>query len=91
MEYYEMGPTFFNKWIYQNGGKTDDIEWIDSMEGCLLDNHFISCKNGLALIKEHYLTCWSSNYILYFARFNDTKKIDQLYDIWDEITVDREE
>ena len=51
------------KWIHQNAG-----EIIDFVEGCLLDNYLISCKNGTAAVLETYLNPNSSGYTVYFSR-----------------------
>lgn len=50
------------KWMHQNGASyTGTI-----VEGCLLDNFVLVCRRGFAAVYEHYLNCWSSNYLVEF-------------------------
>lgn len=55
------------KWIYQNKG-----EYLEFCEGCLLDNFLLSCKNGTALVSEHYVNSNMSNYKIEFTRDLET-------------------
>ena len=81
---YELGSVDLDKWLYQNGIKENDLEYVDVIEGCLVDNYLISCKNGLAMLKEHYLNSWTSDYILSFARYGDKEAVDKVWNAWDE-------
>lgn len=71
-------------WVKQNNG-----EYIDCIEGCLLDNYVIACKRGTAFIYEKYLNCWSSTYYCYFVPENASK--ETLNGCWDEFEQLREQ
>lgn len=76
----------FDKFFYQN-----KCEYMDSFEGCLLDNYMLSCKNGIAFVYEHYLNPNSSNYLVKFFKsknLNETefnKELDTFEQFRDEI------
>lgn len=71
-------------WIKQNNG-----EYIDCIEGCLLDNYVIACKRGTAFIYERYLNSNSSGYECYFVPNNAPN--DVLNEFWDEFEQLREQ
>lgn len=50
------------KWMHQNGASYTGT----MVEGCLLDNFVLVCRRGFAAVYEHYLNCWSSNYLVEF-------------------------
>ena len=59
-----------DKWIHQNKG-----EYIDCIEGCLLDNLLIACKGGTAVVFEKYVNSNSSCYEVYFSRGNEAENL----------------
>lgn len=62
------------KWVNQNKG-----EYIDCMEGSLIDSVVISCKRGIAWAMEEYLNSNSSIYHVYYSKESN----DQLWDEWE--------
>lgn len=77
-----IGATELEKWMHQN-----EAEYTgDFAEGGLLDNFMLACKRGFAAVYEHYLNCWSSDYLIEFEsgaaqdvwenwyRFEDSRK-----------------
>ncbi len=57
-----IAPRDLPKWIRQNRAEYTG----DFAEGCLLDNFVLSCRRGFAAVYEHYLNCWSSDYLIEF-------------------------
>ena len=62
-EFY-LNPSHLNRWLHQN-----DAEYIECLEGCLLDNYVVSTRRGYAMITEHYLNSNSSDYYVLFAPY----------------------
>lgn len=60
-----------------------DLECIDTVPGCLLDNLMLSSQNLLILATEKYLNCWSSCYHVLIAETYEEDK--QLRNEWEEI------
>lgn len=50
------------KWIHQNKAEYTG----DFVDGRLLDNFVLACKRGIAAVYEHYLNCWTSDYLVEF-------------------------
>lgn len=65
-----------------------DTEFVRS--GVLLDSFLMYCKNGLALFLDHYATPNSSDYLVYFARYSDTKAYSELWNMVDKIQDEEE-
>lgn len=57
-----ISPKNLEKWMHQNEAKYTGV----FVEGCLLDNFVLVCKRGFAAVYEHYLNCWSSDYLIEF-------------------------
>lgn len=57
----------------------DTPEYIDSVEGVLLDSFIVSVNNVTYACYEHYLNCWSSDYETYIAT-NEKECSDLLND-----------
>lgn len=64
-------------WLWQN-----EAEVIDGFDGCLLDNTFYACKNGIATFYESYVNPNESEYIVYFARDSHPDDIQWVEDEW---------
>lgn len=59
---FRISPKNLEKWMHQN-----EAEYTGAfVEGCLLDNFVLACKRGFAAVYEHYLNCWSSDYLIEF-------------------------
>lgn len=68
----------FDKWCTQN-----NAECIDCVEGCLLHNLVLSCKNGECFIFEEYVNCWTSRYHAYFFRYKEIETEKAVYEkLW---------
>ena len=63
MKTYRLNPAALAKWIRQNNGVI-----LDSLYGSLLDDLFIECKRGAAVIKETFVNTNMSTYTVYFSR-----------------------
>ena len=66
------------KWLHQNKA---DI--IDCFDGCLLDNYIASTTRGYAFIYEHYVNCWTSDYLFEFVPYKAKKAVEHLFNEWD--------
>jgi hypothetical protein len=66
MTKFYLNPRTLEKWQHQNGAYCDDM-----IEGNLLDNMLLDCKNGYAALYEHYVNCWTSNYLVIFGKTQD--------------------
>ena len=60
------------KFLYQNKAVI-----VDCVEGCLIDNILCETKRGLMTLTEHYLNCWTSDYLVTFGTTEEEK--DTLY------------
>ncbi len=74
-----------SKWLEQN-----KAELIDAYDGCLLDNVLYQCKNGVAAFYEQYVNPNESEYVVEFARDNDTKAMNEVKDKWYELQAEAE-
>ena len=70
MKTFKLTYSSFKKWAYQN-----DAQIIETVEGCLLDNYLLGCKNGMAIAYETYKNCWNSVYTIKFERFHPNIQI----------------
>lgn len=61
---------------------TYDIGYLDQVSGTV-DNFLIYCKKGLALLQEHYLNPWQSDYYVMFARYDDKDGTNIIWDIFE--------
>ena len=59
--------------------KQNHAEYIECIEGCLVDNYMLSCKRGTAFIYEEYLNANSSGYTLYYISDKHARKYPELY------------
>ena len=65
-----------NNWNVEKIVRQNKAEYIDILEGCLLDNIYLYTKRGYILLLETYANCWSSKYTLIFSTdINETDKI----------------
>ena len=72
MTIFRLDPKALNKWMHQN-----EAEYTgDYFYGTLLDNFTVITKRGFAAIYEHYVNCWTSDYLVKFAA--DFPEIDKL-------------
>lgn len=62
MTRFYISPKNMEKWMHQNGANYTGT----MVEGCLLDNFVLACNRGYAAVYEHYLNCWSSDYLVEF-------------------------
>lgn len=62
MTSFRIGATNLEKWMAQNKAEYTG----DFVDGALLDNFMLACKRGFAAVYEHYLNCWSSDYLVEF-------------------------
>lgn len=74
-----MDQKQLDKWVHQNRG-----EYIECVEGCLLDNYVIDCKRGIAFVFEEYLNSWSSTYHVYWVKRGEYLTMSEL-SLWDKI------
>ena len=82
---FYLNPVFFDKWFYQNKG-----EYMDYVEGTLLDNYLIETKRGIALVSEHYLNPNLSDYLVTFCDRRNETAVESLFEIFDEIRKENE-
>lgn len=59
---FRISPANLDMWMHQNEAEHTGA----FVEGCLLDNFVLACKRGFAAVYEHYLNCWSSDYLIEF-------------------------
>lgn len=59
---FRISPENLEKWMHQNRAEYTGA----FVEGRLLDNFVLVCKRGFAAVYEHYLNCWSSDYLIEF-------------------------
>lgn len=84
MREFYLIPLQYNKWEYQQRENKKECCWCEYMcDGVLVDNFIIYCKKGLALLQEHYLNPWQSNYYVMFARYDDKESINIIWDIFE--------
>lgn len=61
---FRISPAQMAKWMHQNRAEcTGDI-----VEGSLLDNFMLACKNGYAAVYERYVNPNMSTYEIHFQR-----------------------
>lgn len=71
---FYIGSCDLGKWLHQNKADlTFDIIPLDYVDGCLLDNMLVETKRGIAAIYEHYLNCWTSDYLVEWQAGNGEK------------------
>ena len=80
-----MNGDQLNKWIIQNKGG-----YIDSIEGTLIDNYVVSCKNGTAFVLEEYMNEGASVYHVYYCKRNVGECFNKLWEHWDNMAEERE-
>ena len=84
MREFYLRPSQYNKWEYQQRENKKECCWCEYMcDGVLVDNFIIYCKKGLALLQEHYLNPWQSDYYVMFARYDDKESTDIIWDIFE--------
>lgn len=72
-EFYIERIKDLDKWVGQNHGIVIDCE-----EGVLLDHELVECDRGLAVINEHYVNPWKSDYRVRYYLDRDAG-----YEAWD--------
>lgn len=92
LKVYRMKNTSdFEKYEFQQRSNKKipcDTEFV--RYGVLLDSFLMYCKNGLALFLDHYVNPNNSDYIVYFARYSDTKSYYELWNMVDKIQYEEE-
>lgn len=84
MREFYLNPSQYNKWEYQQRENKKECCWCEYMcDGVLVDNFLIYCKKGLALLQEHYVNPWQSDYYVMFARYDDKDGTDMIWDIFE--------
>lgn len=69
-----IGSQDLGKWMKQN-----EAEYTGAfVPGCLLDNFVLACKRGFAAVYEHYVNCWTSDYMIEF----ETGTAQTVWDRW---------
>lgn len=81
---FYLNPSDLEKWLHQNGA-----ECVDGVEGCLQDNFLAFTRRGVAIIREHYLSAWSSDFIVEFQKAPGTDVLKNWYQFVD--TVESED
>ncbi len=61
---FTLNPRDLEKWMHQNRA----VYVGDFVEGCLLDNFVLACKNGFAAVYEKYVNPNMSTYYVEFQR-----------------------
>lgn len=78
-----MGATVFRvedaaKWEHQN-----EAEYIDFVEGVLLDSYVLACKRGYCFVYARSANAgWSSWHEYKFAPYKDEQAVKELWDEW---------
>lgn len=67
------------KLIHQATG-SNDVDFCDYHEGCLLDNYVFCGKRGIYFVYESYVNEWCSNYRVEFCKYGS----DDINSSWDE-------
>lgn len=92
MKQYYLGSCDYEKFEYQNrDNKKEPCECEFASQGCMLDNFLIYGKRGLLLLQEHYLNCWSSDYLVTFAPYKNKKDIDKVWEMYEKIQEQEED
>lgn len=81
-----MDSRQLEKWIQQN-----KCEYMDCMEGVLLDNMVLSAKHGTVFVFEEYMNAWSSIYHVYYCKGDTGKCYDELWEMWENMDKSEEE
>lgn len=77
---FQINPLNLEKWIHQNQAEYTG----DYVEGVLLDNFILQCKNGYAVFYEKEQNEWTSIYEVEFQRANANDVFDRWYRFIDE-------
>lgn len=77
MTRFYLAPDQFDKWVYQNEG-----EYATCVEGVLQDSVVVAAKRGWAMIYEHYVNKWTSNFYVEFAPYKNKSEVDELWKNW---------
>ena len=65
------------KWLHQNRA-----EYVDTFEGCLMDNHMFACKRGYCAVYEIPRNEWQSIHLFRFAPYRDEEAVEKLWSEW---------
>ncbi len=88
MKKFYLNPTYYNMWEHQQRYNKKGCCQCEFMrEGVLLDSFLIYCKNGIALLQDHFLNCWTSDYYVMFARYNDKDDINEIWDVYEKVVA----
>lgn len=80
-----MNGEQLEKWMNQN-----PHEWIDSLDGTLLDNTVFAVKHGTVFILEEYLNEWNSVYHVYYCKRSTGDCYNKLWEHWENMIEERE-
>lgn len=72
MKKFNLNPIYVNKFMHQN-----KANYIDCIDGCLIDHLMVSTKRGYMALIETYATPNSSTYTVYFSTDEN-----EIYDVW---------
>ena len=76
---FQLAPgADYSTWLKQNDAQPEDC-----IEGVLQDSCLYYCRNGIAAVFEHYLNANSSDFKVFFARY-DTAGARRVWSIWEE-------
>ena len=77
MTWFYLNAGALDKWVHQNKG-----EYVECIVGCLQDNYVVATKRGWAMIYEHYLNEWTSNFYVEFAPDKNKEDVNKLWKEW---------
>ena len=77
MTRFYLNAGALDKWVYQNKG-----EYAACVEGVLQDSVVVTAKRGLAMVYEHYVNEWTSNFYVEFAPYKNEAEVDKLWKDW---------
>ena len=77
MTRFYLAPDQLDKWVYQNKG-----EYTACVEGALQDSVVVAAKRGWAMVYEHYVNEWTSNFYVEFVPYKNEAEVDKLWKDW---------
>lgn len=82
---FYLNPCCFGMWMHQN-----DADYLDIIEGTLLDSCIVSTKRGYAFISEHFVNTNQSNYLVTFVDRHNSEAVDSLFELFYETKEENE-
>lgn len=76
---FQFNPKYFEQFL-----NLVDGEIIECVEGCLLDNFLIYSKLETIVVYEHYLNCWTSDFLILIQDSKETEIETQWWEYCDE-------